>query len=280
MPRRAAMRIAEAIRAAASTLSEISDTARLDAELLMAHALGVERSAMLVRQMDDPAPDTFAALVQRRAACEPVAHILGAQEFYGRSFAVSRDVLIPRGDSETLIDAALEFAPVGARVLDLGTGSGALLITAVLEIDDAHGTGIDASPSALRIAQRNAQQLGVIGARARFLARDWTKDGWCADLGTFDLILCNPPYIEEDAELSPQVRDYEPARALFAGADGLADYRALLPQLRALMNEGALAMFEIGYSQADAVTALARSEGFVAQLRHDLANRPRCVICR
>jgi release factor glutamine methyltransferase len=274
------MRIAEAIRAAASTLSDISDTARLDAELLMAHALGVERSAMLVRQMDDPAPDTFATLVQRRAACEPIAHILGAQEFYGRSFAVSRDVLIPRGDSETLIDAALAFAPAGARVLDLGTGSGALLITAVLEIDDAHGTGIDASPSALRIAQRNAQQLGVIGARARFLARDWTKDGWRADLGTFDLILCNPPYVEEDAELSPQVRDYEPARALFAGTDGLADYRVLMPQLRALMNEGALAMFEIGYSQADAVTALARSEGFVAQLRHDLANRPRCVICR
>ncbi len=280
MPRRGVMRIAEAIRAAASTLSDISDTARLDAELLMAHALGVERSAMLVRQMDDPAPDTFATLVQRRAACEPIAHILGAQEFYGRSFAVSRDVLIPRGDSETLIDAALAFAPAGARVLDLGTGSGALLITAVLEIDDAHGTGIDASPSALRIAQRNAQQLGVIGARARFLARDWTKDGWRADLGTFDLILCNPPYVEEDAELSPQVRDYEPARALFAGTDGLADYRVLMPQLRALMNEGALAMFEIGYSQADAVTALARSEGFVAQLRHDLANRPRCVICR
>ncbi|MEE4536935.1 MAG: peptide chain release factor N(5)-glutamine methyltransferase [Erythrobacter sp.] len=280
MPRRGVMRIAEAIRAAASTLSDISDTARLDAELLMAHALGVERSAMLVRQMDDPAPDTFATLVQRRAACEPIAHILGAQEFYGRSFAVSRDVLIPRGDSETLIDAALAFAPAGARVLDLGTGSGALLITAVLEIDDAHGTGIDASPSALRIAQRNAQQLGVIGARARFLARDWTKDGWPADLGTFDLILCNPPYVEEDAELSPQVRDYEPARALFAGTDGLADYRVLMPQLRALMNEGALAMFEIGYSQADAVTALARSEGFVAQLRHDLANRPRCVICR
>ncbi|AWW72999.1 protein-(glutamine-N5) methyltransferase, release factor-specific [Erythrobacter sp. KY5] len=272
------MTVSQALREAAQRLASTSDTARLDAELLMAHALGVNRSDMLLRHMADPRPEDFAALVERRAAREPVAHITGTQEFYGRDFAVSAQVLIPRGDSETLIDAALETAPHAGRVLDLGTGSGALLITVLMELEDATGIGIDASDAALKVARDNAQALGLIGAQARFLLRDWREDGWDDSLGTFDLILCNPPYVEEDAPLDPDVRDYEPASALFAGPEGLDDYRVIIPQLRKLLSPKGVALLEIGAAQGDAVNEMAQGHGFAVQMRHDLANRPRCVV--
>ncbi|MHA7820342.1 MAG: peptide chain release factor N(5)-glutamine methyltransferase [Erythrobacter sp.] len=274
------MTVAEAIRAATAKLAATSDTARLDAEVLMAHALEVSRSDMLLRYMSDVVPKGFEALVVRRATHEPVAHITGIQEFYGRDFAVSRDVLIPRGDSETLIDTALEIAPKAARVLDLGTGSGALLITALVELGGASGIGLDASEAALEIARRNAHALGLIGAQARFRRRDWCEEGWSADLGTFDLILCNPPYVEEEARLDPDVRNFEPASALFAGREGLDDYRVLVPQLRKLLDVGGVAILEIGHTQADAVAGIARNCGFSVEIRADLANRPRCAILR
>lgn len=274
------MTVAEAIRAATTKLADTSDTARLDAELLMAHSLGVSRSDMLLRHMVDAVPEGFGALVERRSKHEPVAHIVGVQEFYGRDFAVSRDVLIPRGDSETLIDVALEIAPQAARVLDLGTGSGALLITALLEIDGASGMGLDASETALEVARANAQALGLIGARARFRQRDWCEEGWADDLGTFDLILCNPPYVEGEARLDPDVRNFEPAGALFSGKDGLDDYRVLIPQLRKLFDAGGVAILEIGHAQADAVAEISKNCGFSVEIRQDLANRPRCVVLR
>lgn len=274
------MTVAEAIRAAAERLSGTSDTARLDAELLMTHTLGVSRSDLLLRHMADAAPDGFAALIERRQAHEPVAYITGAQEFYGRSFRVSPDVLIPRGDSEVLIETALDLVPQAKRVLDMGTGSGALLVTALLEIEGAAGIGVDASPAAVAIAEENAQTLGLIGAKARFLECDWTKEGWSAALGTFDLILCNPPYVEADAALAPDVRAYEPASALFAGEDGLDDYRVIIPQLGKLLNSGGVAILEIGYTQADAVTKIAENSGFAVSIRNDLANRPRCAVLR
>ncbi len=276
----ARMTVAEAIRAAAERLSSTSDTARLDAELLMAHTLGVSRSDLLLRHMSDAAPEGFGALVERREAYEPVAYITGAQEFYGRSFRVSSDVLIPRGDSEVLIETALELIPQAKRVLDMGTGSGALLVTALLEIEGAVGIGIDASPAAVAVAESNAQSLGLIGAQARFLECDWTKEGWSAALGTFDLILCNPPYVETDAALAPDVRAYEPASALFAGREGLDDYRVIIPQLGKLLNPGGVAILEIGYSQAEAVTKIAENSGFAVEIRNDLANRPRCAVLR
>ena len=271
------MTVAEALRAAAERLAATSDTARLDAELLMAHALGLTRSDMLLRTMRDPAPGTFDALVERRAGHEPVAYITGEAEFYGLALRVTPDTLIPRSDSETLVEAALERAGTEGRALDLGTGTGALLLAVLTHRVGWQGVGIDASPGALAVAQGNAGALGLADRSAWHL-RSWREAGWAEDLGSFDLILCNPPYVEDDAPLDRQVADFEPASALFAGPEGLDDYRILIPQLRGLMNSGALAVLEIGANQAEAVTALARAAGFAAALRRDLGGRPRALV--
>lgn len=273
------MTVGEAIRAAADRLAATTDTARLDAELLMAHALGMTRSDMLLRAMRDAAPEGFAALVERRAAHEPVAYITGAAEFYGRTFAVQPGVLIPRSDSETLIEAALAASPHPRRVLDLGVGSGALLLTMLAERPGAQGVGIDASRAAIDVTGKNAIALGIANPWELHL-RDWRQAGWTHGLGTFDLVLCNPPYVEADAALDAQVRDHEPASALFAGPEGLDDYRILIPQLRSLMNPQAIAILEIGASQAEAVSALAHAAGFTTDLRRDLAGRARALILR
>lgn len=303
------MTVGEAIRAAATRVAETSDTARLDAELLMAHALGMSRSDMLLRAMRDPAPGNFAALVERRAAHEPVAYIAGWTEFYGLTLKVTPETLIPRSDSETLIEAAREaFAdrPAPNRILDLGTGSGALLLAAMSIWRDAEGIGLERDFFAVLVAGENAESTGInaprdsaeleqfkealarvgifdgafgyAGGRARFRALDWHDRGWADDLGTFDLILCNPPYVENNAMLDPNVRDFEPASALFAGPEGLDDYRVLIPQLRALMTPGGIAILEIGAEQATAVDALAAASGFAVVLRRDLAGRPRALI--
>lgn len=271
------MTVGEAIRAAAEALAPVSDTARLDAELLMAHLFGVTRSELLLRHMRDPAPSGFAALVERRAAHEPVAYITGRQEFYGLPLIVTPATLIPRGDSETLVEAALALKPEAKRVLDLGTGSGALLLAVLAYLREAKGIGIDRSLEAVAVAARNAEQLGL-RPQAHFQEGDWHAAGWADDLGTFDLILCNPPYVEEGAALDRQVAGFEPATALFAGPEGLDDYRILIPQLRKLMNPGAAAILEIGANQAAAVSALAAASGFSVELRRDLAGRDRALV--
>ena len=269
--------VGEAIRAATELLGARTDSARLDAELLMAEALQVSRSDLFLRHMREPEPAGFAALVARRAAHEPVAYIRGYQEFYGLPFMVSPAVLIPRGDSETLVEAALAARPDALRVLDCGTGSGALLLAVLNELPQAEGVGIDRSEPALAIAAANATRLGL-GDRARMIRADWHDAGWHDGLGgKFDLILANPPYVESDAPLDPTVRDHEPAGALFAGPDGLDDYRVLVPQLPALLSEQGVALVEIGHSQAEAVTAIAASAGLSARLHRDLAERPRVL---
>jgi release factor glutamine methyltransferase len=270
------MTVAEGIRTAAESLSATSETARLDAELLMADALGIERSDMLLRAMRDAVPPSFAGMVERRARHEPVAHILGHQEFFGRRFKVTPDTLIPRGDSEVLVEAALELKPDAARVLDLGTGTGALLLSVIAETG-GRGVGTDRSPTALGVAHDNADLLDLED-RVRFHLLDWRQEGWAGELGRFDLILCNPPYVEENAALDPDVRDHEPHGALFAGVDGLDDYRILIPHLRGLMEDGASAILEIGHEQAEAVSALAQAHEFAVNVRRDLANRPRALI--
>ena len=270
------MTVVQAIREAATALAQTSDTARLDAEVLMAHALGCSRSDVLLRHMQADAPDGFSALVERRLAHEPVAYIVGHQEFYGLDFAVSPAVLIPRGDSETLIDAAqarLANCPP-QRIIDLGTGSGALLLAALSIWPKAEGIGIDRSPEALAIAAANGARLAP---NARFVQADWTKAGWSHGLGAFDLILANPPYVEDAADLAPSVRAHEPAGALFAGPDGLDDYRLLIPQLHRLLGDKGIAMVEIGWTQAEPVIALAKASDFAAILHHDLAGRPRAI---
>lgn len=278
----AEMSIAEAIRTAAERLASTSDTARLDAELLMAHALGVTRSSLLIGMGRDDwtVPEQFDRFVERRASNEPVAYILGEQEFYGHTFQVTNDVLIPRGDSETLIDAALQIAADSRRILDLGTGSGALIITLLLELSDAHGVATDRSGAALEVARGNARSHQISEERAGFVECDWKEPGWSAEFGTFDLIICNPPYVENDADLGPNVRDFEPHGALFAGPEGLNDYRILIPQIRALLSEGGVAIFEIGAAQSDAVSAIAQASGFTTETRFDLAGRPRLVVLR
>ncbi len=273
--------VAEAIRAAATMLTPTSETARLDAELLMAAALGISRSDLLLRHLRHPAPPAFAALVARRAAHEPIAYILGEQEFFGITLRVTPDVLIPRGDSEVLVSAALTARPDARAVLDCGTGSGALLLAVLAHLPAARGTGIDRSLAALAVAADNAGRLGLSG-RARMAAGDWRVPCWARDLGgPFDLILANPPYVEGAAELAPDVRDHEPAAALFAGPDGLDDYRVLIPQLPDLLGDGGAALVEIGHTQAPAVSAIARAAGLTAQLHCDLAGRPRVLqLCR
>lgn len=270
------MTVADALREAAAALAQVSDTPRLDAELLMAHALGVSRQALLLRAMRDPAPAVIASLIGRRLANEPVAYIVGSQEFLGRSFLVEPGVLIPRADSETTVLAALAASPAPRRVLDCGVGSGALLLTVLAERPGAHGVGIDRSRKAVEVAGRNAIALDLDGACLIELA-DWTEPGWADGLGRFDLVLANPPYVEDAAQLDPQVRDHEPAGALFAGPDGLDAYRVLIPQLAALLGPAGVAVVEIGASQAGAVTALGEAAGFTAELHRDLANRPRAL---
>ncbi len=268
--------IGHALRDATARLAPTSDTARLDAEVLMAHALGCSRSDLLLRHMTGDAPPTFAELVERRLGHEPVAYITGSQEFYGLDLAVSPAVLIPRGDSETLIEAAREALAdtPPKRILDLGTGSGALLLAALSLWPQAEGIGIERSPEALAVAAANGKRHTPT---AQFITGDWTRTDWSAALGTFDLVLANPPYVEDAADLAPSVRAHEPAQALFAGADGLDDYRILIPQIPALLGISGIAMVEIGWTQAEAVTALAHAAGMTAKLHRDLGGRPRAI---
>ena len=271
---------ANALRRATATLADSSDTPRLDAELLMAHALRVTRSELLLRHMGNAVPQTYASLVARRLGHEPVAYILGEQEFRGLSFLITPAVLIPRGDSEVLVAAALEARPKAMRVLDCGTGSGALLLTVLAGLSAATGIGIDCSEAALEVARSNAVRLGLNG-RASFALADWSVPGWTDRLGSgFDLILANPPYVEAAATLAPSVRDHEPHGALFAGPDGLDDYRILIPQLPGLLTLDGIAVVEIGATQAEAVSGIAREAGLGASLHRDLGGRPRVLELR
>jgi release factor glutamine methyltransferase len=271
------VKVAQALREAAERLAQVSDTAWLDAELLMAEALGVARSELLLRHMDGPVPDGFAAMVERRARHEPVAYIIGRQEFFGREFVVTPDVLIPRADSETIVQAALDVCSDPVRVLDCGVGSGALLLTVLAERPGAKGVGTDRSTGAIELASANAGRFGL-ASRCELLLRDWTRPGWADGLGQFDLILANPPYVESGAELAPSVRDFEPHGALYSGADGLDDYRILIPQFPKLLTEEGIAVVEIGAGQAEMVAEITRKAGFSAQLHKDLAGRPRALV--
>lgn len=267
--------VAAALREATAQLTTTSDTARLDAELLMAHALGLSREAMLLGRMADPEPAPFAALVARRARHEPLAYITGHRDFWSITLDVRPGVLIPRPDSETLIEAAVaHFGAAGPRrILDLGTGSGALLLAALAEWPSATGLGVDRSDVALAVTSANADRLGL-GERTALRKGDW-GDGIDE---AFDLVLCNPPYIERAALLPRDVADFEPHEALFAGADGLDDYRRLAPHLARLVAPGGMAAVEIGADQAKPVGLLFAKQGLATRVRQDLAGLDRCIV--
>ncbi len=267
--------IARALGDAVRQLQKASDTARLDAELLMAEAFHIDRDKLILSPPDREVPLRFWSMVERRVAGEPVAYITGRRAFWNIELHVGPGALVPRPDSEVLIASAIEHfdrnAP--ARILDLGTGPGTLLLAALDVWPNATGLGTDLSRQALSYASANARRLEFEG-RVKWLQGDWAE----GLVETFDLILCNPPYIAEDAKLGAGVREYEPDEALFAGREGLDAYRALAPQLPRLLNPGGLAAVEIGFDQADAVTLLLARDGLEAQLANDLAGRPRAIL--
>jgi len=268
--------ITRALADATRQLSATSDTARLDAELLLADALGIDRDRLLLNPPDRPIPDRFVEMVQRRAAGEPVAYITGRRAFWNIDLHVGPGVLVPRPDSEVLIASAIEhFADSDGpeRILDLGTGPGTLLLAALDQWPRASGLGIDSSRRALSYAAANARRLGL-DTRVRFQLGDWARD----IRERFDLILCNPPYVADGAELGPGVAEHEPAEALFAGTDGLDAYRVLAPQIPKLVAPKGLAAVEIGFDQAEGACAIMKESGLKCRIARDLANRERALL--
>jgi release factor glutamine methyltransferase len=268
--------IARALADATRQLSETSDTSRLDAELLMAEALHIDRDRLILSPPDREAPKRFWTMVKRRAEGEPIAYITGRRAFWNIDLHVGPGVLVPRPDSEVLIASAIEHfegSDGPQRILDLGAGPGTLLLAALDVWPKATGLGIDVSRRALSYASANARRMGF-EERAKFKLGNWAE----GIEEKFDLILCNPPYIATDAELGPGVREFEPDEALFAGEHGLDAYRALAPQLPRLLSEGGLAAVEIGHEQADSVTALLARDGLHARIAQDLADRARAVL--
>ena len=258
--------------------ASIPDPGR-DARLLLSHSLGLEPAALLARRHEAVAAAPYHALLARRASREPMALITGRQGFWTLDLLVSPASLIPRADSETLIEAALRMRPDRRsvrRVLDLGTGTGCLLLAALSEYPAACGIGVDLAPDAAALAARNAAEHGLSG-RASFLAGCWADALRCE----FDLILCNPPYIPaaDIAGLQPEVRAHEPRRALDGGADGLHAYRQIAAALPGLMTQDGLAVLELGFGQAPAVSALAAARGLESlATQDDLAGIPRALV--
>ena len=268
---------AEALRAALPRLQAAGvEGAARDLRLLLAFAIGIppdRLTPVLADALSGAAAARFEAAVSARVSRQPVSQIVGGRLFWGRWFRVTPDVLDPRPETETLIAAALdgEFS----RVLDLGTGSGAILITLLAERAGATGTGVDLSPKALSVATANAAALSVAG-RATFLQSDWLS----AVRGRFDLVVANPPYIAE-AELpalSPEVRLWEPRLALTPGGDGLDACRSILRDVRSVLVPGGRILLETGASQGDAVAALCQTAGLQAvTVLQDMDGRDRVV---
>lgn len=278
-----AITVSDAAKEAAVKLQAAGcETASLDASLLLAHIMGIPRQSLMLvhdKALNDNEIMLYGRAVERRVAKEPIAYITGSKEFWSLDFFVTRDTLIPRPDSETLIEAALKLVKNRAKaisVLDIGTGTGCLLIALLKELPQASGVGVDINTGALAVAHRNAVH-NAVDARAVF-----TESHWCdAVNGTFDLIISNPPYIAETDRdsLMQDVVSFEPHKALFAGTDGMDAYKALAPQVAARLNAGGFCVFEAGMGQAAAISDLLRAEGLVdGQTARDLQGIPRAVI--
>ena len=281
----AAHTMAAARRELAEKLSQAGiDSAEADARLLMAHALGIDRAELIAngeRALEPDEIEAIDALAARRLKHEPVARIFGRKEFWSLNLHVSPAVLVPRPETETVVEAALDIVVGDAlqmeklRVLDIGTGSGALLLALLSELPNAAGIGTDISAAALEVARANAESNDLVG-RCTFVACDIA-----AGLqGPFDLIVANPPYVKRGdiASLAPEVRNYDPALALDGGADGLDGYRAIAAGARRLLAPGGRLIVELGAGQETAVRALFTKAGFtVAAAHNDLAGIPRAL---
>lgn len=273
------------LRAASRRLAEAGiDNARLDARLLLGKVLGIGSPQLLAhpeRVLTAAESAQVDMLVARRARREPLAHILGRREFWSLEFQVTADTLDPRPDSETVVEAALAEFPDRAaplRILDLGTGTGCLLLALLSELPQATGIGVDCSEAALAVAHANGVALGLAD-RAAFRRARW---GEGLD-ERFDLIVSNPPYIPSAQidRLMPEVARYEPRLALDGGADGLDGYRAIAGEIRRLLSAGGRLAVEFGATQADSVTTIFAAAGLTpAALRRDLAGHPRCLLLR
>lgn len=263
------MRLDHWLAEAERRLRAVSDSPRLEAQVLAAEILGVSRTWLLTHPEAEIEGEP---LLERRERHEPLAYILGRREFYGRDFEVSPAVLIPRQDTETLIDAALRLGPPSGSVLDVGVGSGAIAVTLKLERPNWNVTGVDISPEALAVASGNACRLN---AEVRFLL----SDAFAALSGeTFELIVSNPPYIGREEALMPDVLDFEPHLALFAEEGGLAFYRRLAIEAPDYLHSEGLVLLEVGHTQAQSVRTLFESVGWQhLETINDLAGIPRVV---
>jgi release factor glutamine methyltransferase len=259
------------------------ESARLEADLIVAHVLSVKRLALFLdpdRPLIDAELSKIRQLVERRRNHEPMAYILGEREFYGRAFTVNRSVLIPRSDTETLVEHALLFlraSKLEGPVLDLCVGSGAVAISVAAELSERRVLATDLSPDALQVAARNAERYGL-GQRVEFREGDLFQA--IREGERFACITVNPPYIgsHEMPELAPDVRDYEPRMALDAGTDALVFYRRLAREAGAHLLPGGMLLAEVGYTQAEAVTALWKDAGFESVRAHrDLGGIERVV---
>ncbi|TMJ52169.1 MAG: peptide chain release factor N(5)-glutamine methyltransferase [Alphaproteobacteria bacterium] len=281
-----AVSVAGARRALATAFREAGlDTPELDARLLVGHALGLDRAALTaqsdrtIRGEEAERIRTFAA---RRIGREPVARIVGTKEFWSLPFVIAPAVLVPRPETETLVEAALGVVDAKRRqrlrIADLGTGSGALLLALLHELEGADGVGTDVSPAALGVARENCERLGL-ARRATFVACDFGA----ALGGGFDLVVSNPPYVvqRELLRLDPEVRNYDPKLALDGGVDGLAAYRRIAADARRLTARGAHIIVELGAGMADPVAAVFAAAGLaIRAVRPDLNGVPRALILR
>lgn len=260
------------------------DNARFEARLLLCHVLNIETQILIAypeRALSPLQQETLIAALARRENREPMSHILGEREFWSLPFKVTADTLTPRPDSETLIEAALRHFPdteADLQVLDLGVGTGCLLLSVLSEFPNAFGLGVDISAKALDVARENAERLELAGRS------QWELGNWADGIDqTFDLVLSNPPYISENDKdsLEPEVAHFEPDSALFAGADGLDDYRLLAQVLGRLLKDDGRAILEIGIGQAQAVSELMENADLeVLETPKDLGGVTRCVIIR
>jgi release factor glutamine methyltransferase len=268
----------EALQAARARLAATSKYPRRDAELLLEHVLGCDQTALLThpeRLLAVEELKQFDRLVERRLASEPMQYLTGEQEFFGLRFEVSPAVLIPRPETEHLVEAVLQrFAREEAvRIVDVGTGSGAIAVALAHALPQSQVTAVDLFPAALEVARRNAERHGVID-RLMLLTSDLLA---AVDRTDFDAVVANPPYIAAGEALEPQVANYEPHSALYAGSTGLEVYERLIPQAARVLKPGGWLMLEIGYGQSPALKNLMHGWAGVI-LVNDLQGIPRVVL--